>query len=169
MSKGDVPKLISVLDIEASGIHKNSYPIEIGFVLADGQSYCTLIQPAPGWSHWDTKAERLHGIEREKLLQFGKPVLQVATELNELLRGLTLYSDCAGLDEKWLMTLFSEANRYPSFKLRDLMYLLPEDEYAQWIPAKRGVEKGMNIERHRASSDAKVLQKTYEAIKKSRA
>ena len=34
----------AVLDIEASGFGVGSYPIEVGFVLPDGQSYCSLLR-----------------------------------------------------------------------------------------------------------------------------
>ena len=47
------------LDMEASGFGRHSYPIEVGFVLGDGQSWCTLIRPAADWTHWDPAAERL--------------------------------------------------------------------------------------------------------------
>jgi len=46
----------AVLDIEASGFGRDSYPVEIGYVLPDGQTWCTLIRPAPAWTHWDATA-----------------------------------------------------------------------------------------------------------------
>jgi hypothetical protein len=48
--------LPAIIDLEASGFGKGSYPIEVGFVLPEGAMYCTLIQPAPHWRHWDDKA-----------------------------------------------------------------------------------------------------------------
>jgi hypothetical protein len=41
----------SILDVEASGFGAGSYPIEIGYISGDGSSYCTLIRPAPTWTH----------------------------------------------------------------------------------------------------------------------
>ena len=56
------------VDVEASGFGSLSYPIEIGIALPDGNRYCTLIAPAPSWVHWDPKAEALHGLSRERLI-----------------------------------------------------------------------------------------------------
>lgn len=71
-----------ILDIEASGFGASSDPIEVGHVLADGRSRCTLIRPREGWTHWDPRAEALHGISRETLLRHGRPVAEVARTLN---------------------------------------------------------------------------------------
>ena len=38
----DVP---TILDLEASGFGRDSYPIEVGYVLPDGSSFCSLIRP----------------------------------------------------------------------------------------------------------------------------
>jgi hypothetical protein len=48
----------AVLDVEASGFGAGSYPIEIGYIASDGTSYCTLIRPAPSWTHWDPGQKR---------------------------------------------------------------------------------------------------------------
>ena len=47
----------TVLDVEASGFGRNSYPIEIGFVLPNGHAYCSLVKPEAHWTHWDVQAE----------------------------------------------------------------------------------------------------------------
>ena len=62
--------LPTVLDIEASGFGRDSYPIEIGYVLPDGSGYCTLVHPEAAWTHWDPQAQRLHGITRVAVLKF---------------------------------------------------------------------------------------------------
>ena len=49
----------TVLDIEASGFGRGSYPIEIGYCLPNGDTFCTLIKPEPEWQHWDAEAEKL--------------------------------------------------------------------------------------------------------------
>ena len=66
------------LDIEASGFGRDSYPIEIGFVLSDGEAWCTLVRPESGWTHWDPAAEALHGITRDLALRHGRPPVDVA-------------------------------------------------------------------------------------------
>ncbi|MDB5851379.1 MAG: hypothetical protein JWP29_5131, partial [Rhodoferax sp.] len=62
----------TVLDVEASGFGRHSYPIEVGYVLPDGKTYCTLIRPEPTWTHWDPEAEHLHHISRETVLAMGR-------------------------------------------------------------------------------------------------
>ena len=73
----------TVLDVEASGFGRNSYPIEIGFVLPDGHTFCTLVRPEPHWTHWDAQAEGLHRISRALIEARGLPVPEVAQALNK--------------------------------------------------------------------------------------
>ena len=89
----DAIRVPGVLDIEASGFGRGSFPIEIGFVLPDGESFCTLIRPAPGWTHWDPAAERLHRISQATARSHGRDAREVSLLLNERLHGLTLYCD----------------------------------------------------------------------------
>ena len=119
----DIP---AVLDMEASGFGKASYPVEIGYALPDGRSYCTLIQPTHDWTHWDTAAEALHGISRDSLLRHGRPVADVARHLNDQLRGQTLYCDGWAHDYAWLAALFDAAGLHQAFKLDSLRALLSE-------------------------------------------
>ena len=157
VSIADVP---AVLDIEASGFGRDSYPIEIGFVLADGAAYCSLIRPAPAWTHWDPAAERLHRISLENAIAHGRDVVEVASQLNTRLHGLTLYCDGWAHDFVWLSVLFEAAGMTPSFKLGNLRGLLSEPEAERWSEAKAQVQNEMPMPRHRASSDATLLQRT---------
>ena len=150
----------AVLDIEASGFGQASYPIEVGYVLPDGQSYCSLIRPAPGWTHWDDDAERVHRIPLAVVRTHGREAREVAAQLNERLRGQTLYCDGWAHDYTWLATLFDAAQMTPSFRLENLRVLLSEREAAYWDVLKRQVTQEMRVQRHRASADAKVLQRT---------
>ena len=150
----------AVMDIEASGFGHSSYPIEIGFVLPDGETYCSLIRPAPGWTHWDAEAERLHRISQETARTHGRDAREVAELLNERLRGLTLYCDGWAHDYVWLNVLFEAADLTPSFRLDNLRGLLTEREAAHWEVVKKQVTTEMRLQRHRASSDAKILQRT---------
>jgi hypothetical protein len=145
----------AILDIEASGFGRASYPIEIGYILADGTTFCTLIRPAPTWTHWDPKAESVHHIPREALARHGRSVAEVAALLNDRLRGQTLYSDAWGHDYPWLSALFEEAAMVPLFRIDSLRKVLTEDEASRWQPARD------LIARHRASADAWLIQQTW--------
>jgi len=150
----------AVLDIEASGFGQDSYPIEVGFVLPDGQTFCCLIRPAPGWTHWDPSAERLHRISQQAVQLHGRDAREVALLLNERLHGLTLYCDGWAHDYVWLNVLFEAAGLTPSFKLDNLRALLTDREASFWSIVKKQVATEMRLQRHRASSDAKILQRT---------
>lgn len=159
------PALPVVLDVEASGFGRHSYPIEIGFVQADGQSFCTLVRPEPSWTHWDPTAEEVHHIPREVLVKRGRPVDEVARLLNRHLRGLTVYSDGWANDYSWLGRLFDTADLVPAFRLENLRLLLQEHEADQWHDVKRQVLEETGPQRHRASADARVLQLTLQRLR----
>ena len=61
----------TIIDVEASGFSSHSYPIEVGVIRSDGARFCRLIRPYPQWSHWDKKAEALHGLSRDHLQKWG--------------------------------------------------------------------------------------------------
>ncbi len=154
-----------ILDVEASGFGRGSYPIEIGFIEPQGAVFCALIRPAPDWLHWDASAEALHGINRELLQRCGKAPLWVATEINTRLAGQVVYCDGWGHDYSWLARLFDSAGLVPSFQLADLRSLLSQDDEVCWQSALDQVRAELKLHRHRASSDAKVLQLTLMRVK----
>lgn len=155
----------TILDVEASGFGRGSYPIEIGFVEPQGTAFCCLIRPQPDWLHWDHEAEALHGISRERLLSCGKPPPWVAAELNQRLRGQTVYCDGWAHDYSWLARLFEAADLQPAFRLQDLRTLLSEEEAQRWHQTTSLVRSEQRLSRHRASSDARVLQLALLRIK----
>ena len=157
--------LPTVLDVEASGFGRNSYPIEVGFVLPDGHTFCTLIRPLEHWTHWDAQAAMTHHIPRTLLQAKGQTVEQVARKLNTDLRGQTVYSDGWANDYSWLGALFDAADMTPTFRLENLRLLLTEAEAEQWhqIKAQIGSERG--AQRHRASADARMLQLTFQRLR----
>ncbi|MFN3886594.1 MAG: hypothetical protein ACK4MG_06500 [Aquabacterium sp.] len=154
-----------VIDIEASGFGHGSYPIEVGFVLPDGQAWCSLIRPEADWQHWDDAAASMHGITREQLWCHGRSPATVCDTLNQRLRGLTIYSDAWAHDYTWLGRLFDVADRVPAFKLENLRALLTEADAARWHEVKSQVAARMGLARHRASADARLLQQTLAAVK----
>ncbi len=150
-----------IIDVEASGFGGHSYPIEIGLALEDGRKFCTLILPAPDWTHWDEGAERVHRISRDILEAYGKPLEDVAAFLNELLHGKTVYSDGWVVDKPWLTTLFHVAGLDPEFQISPLEAILSEEQMAAWHETKDRVIDEMELKRHRASLDAVIIQETY--------
>lgn len=157
--------LATVLDIEASGFGRGSYPIEIGYVRADGQAWCTLVIPASGWDHWDAQAAGVHGITREALQRHGREVPVVAQALNEALGGLTVYCDGWAHDYAWLAKLFDEAELAPRFRLESVARLLAERELAALDAAREAAVQRLGALRHRASNDARALQQAIAAVR----
>lgn len=150
-----------IIDVEASGFGGMSYPIEVGVALDDDTKYCSLILPAPDWDHWDSGAEKIHRIARDILETYGRPVQEVAANLNELLAGKTLYTDGWVVDKPWLTTLFHEAQRHMNFSVSPLEMILSEQQMACWHVTKDRVLSEVKKHRHRASFDAWIIQETY--------
>jgi hypothetical protein len=147
------------MDIEASGFGRRSYPIEVGYVLPDGRAACMLVCPAAGWTHWDDGAEKVHGITRSTLATHGRTPLDVARLLNRDLAGLTVYCDGWAHDYAGLAALFEEAGLSPSFKLESVGALFDDAHLAQLDAARREAVAELGLTRHRASNDARALQR----------
>jgi hypothetical protein len=158
----------TVIDIEASGFGRGSYPIEIGFVLPDGRGDCMLIRPTELWLHWDPGAESLHHITRDQLFRYGKPIEEVIDRLEAQLRGKTVYSDGWGNDYSWLSALYDAADRHLGFHLDSLQKLLTQEELNRWDAIKAVVSNEAPAERHRASADARLLQSTVARLQSQR-
>jgi hypothetical protein len=113
------------LDFEASSLADDSYPIEVAWVFEDGQAESHLIRPAVGWTDWDPRAERIHGISRDTLQTQGEPSDAVARRLVEALNGHRLFASAPSWDGKWLSVLIRSAG-FPRHALR-----LEDTEVAQ--------------------------------------
>lgn len=150
-----------IIDLEASGFGAFSYPIEVGVALDDDSKYCTLILPAPDWTHWDTEAEKVHRIARDVLQTYGKPMTEVTAQLNRLLEGRTIYSDGWVVDKPWLTTLFHAARAPMLFHVSPLEAILSEPQMERWHETKDRVIAEIDGVRHRASYDAWIVQETY--------
>ncbi|WP_202410235.1 hypothetical protein [Pseudomaricurvus sp. HS19] len=150
-----------VIDVEASGFHPQSYPIEVGVALETGERFSRLILPYPEWDHWSAEAELVHGISREKLQRFGRPGDQVAKELNSWLVGKSVYSDGWVLDKPWLIRLFEYAGVKMDFWFSPLEMILSRELMDHWRRAEALVDRRLQSKRHRASTDALRIQLIY--------
>lgn len=153
-----------VLDIEASGLGRHSYPIEVGWVCGNGRAMCTLIQPEPEWTHWDGRAEELHGITVTMLQRHGRPAAQVARMLNDQLGGQVVYSDAWAHDYPWLARLFDAAQLSPAFRLESVAQLVEVDLLPELTRAQGEALARLGLTRHRASNDARALQKALQQV-----
>ncbi len=150
-----------IIDLEASGLTSNSYPIEVGLALAPGQRFCSLIKPADEWEHWDKQAESVHGISRDILQKQGRSVTEIAAELNQILNNKIVYSDAWGVDNSWVTTLFAAARMDKTFSVSALEMILNEQQIDVWMETRNAVVRDLGLTRHRASNDAWIIQETY--------
>lgn len=150
-----------IVDIEASGFGRGSYPIEVGVALSDGRLLARLISPAKHWTHWQKSAERVHGISRAKLEKRGCEVREVAVELNALLANHTVYTDGWGVDRSWLALLFDEACVLQQFRLESVYTLLNEKQLEAWPDNRDKVIALTGMTPHRAGTDALLVQRTF--------
>jgi hypothetical protein len=150
-----------IIDVEASGFDGRSYPIEVGVVLSSGKRYSSLIRPVAQWTHWDDYAEKVHHVSRDTLFEHGKEVGEVALSLNRLLSGMTVFTDGWVVDKPWLDELFFQAAVPMEFFVSPLELILSERQMELWGETKSQVLINSELERHRASSDAWMIQQIY--------
>jgi hypothetical protein len=153
-----------VLDIEASGFGRHSYPIEVGYVMPDGRAVCMLVRPTSEWTHWDPAAEKVHGIGRSTLVAHGQAVRDVALALNRDLAGRTVYCDGWAHDYPWLAALFDAAELRAGFRLESVSALLDEARLGRLDAARQAALSEMGLTRHRASNDARALQRALTRV-----
>lgn len=150
------------IDLEASGLAAESYPIEIAWACTDsGRSDSFLINPASvsDWTYWDDYAEELHGIEPELLQREGISVTQACERLNRALEGQQVISDAFEYDSFWLSRLYQAAGMKPGFRLAGLEWVLNAeqlDEYKLIAEAQ--------LRRHRAARDVADLISAIQAV-----
>jgi hypothetical protein len=101
--------MLVFLDFEASSLGKTSYPIEVGWVFADGRSEEHLIGRAAGWTEWDDEAEAIHHISRDRLAADGEDPEVLARRMIDVLTGHDLLASAPSWDGKWLSTLLRAA------------------------------------------------------------
>jgi hypothetical protein len=123
-----------------------------------------LVRPTPEWTHWDASAEQVHGIKRETLVAYGRAVEEVARALNADLAGLTVYCDGWAHDYPWLAALFEAAHLRPGFKLDSVGSLLNDSRLELLDEARRSALIEMGLTRHRASNDARALQRALNLV-----
>ncbi len=156
-----IPEIPLIIDIEASGFGPHGYPIEIGLALEEKRKFCSLLLPPPDWTYWDEEAERIHRVPRDILETYGRPLEDVANELNEILAGQTVYSDGWVVDKPWLSQVFHVSRIPQEFNISPLEMILREPQMAIWHATKDRLLEEMELKRHRASYDALVIQETF--------
>lgn len=141
------------LDFESSGLHPDSYPIEIG-ICGPGYEYDTLIKPVSRWTHWDYNAEDMHGLSRELIEEEGFEATSLCLLLNERFAGLVLWAD-SNLDAMWMAELFEASGIVPLFEVKNILSLIDQSKLPDYL---EGLDDGVE---HRALADAKALRQCW--------
>ena len=153
---------IAFIDLEASGLGADSWPIEVGWCFPEGPPCAHLIRTAPDWKDaaWDPEAEALHGVGREELARAGASPREVCAALNKALDGVRAYSDAPDWDGFWLYRLYQAAKMRQTFELwdfRDLfVHLSPEE-----IRDAAAKASALAPHRHRAAADVLHMQALF--------
>lgn len=160
---------IPIIDIEASGLHFDSYPIEIA-VLAENKVRSWLIKPESTWNYWSERAEEMHGISRAELEKDGLAAEVVAQQLNDVAEsvGGILYSDAVFWDEDWLKTLFHAAKLPMQFRMASIFDLLSSGETELFQKEKSDLAASGRFRLHRAEGDVRSILHAFEFAKNAR-
>ena len=104
--------LLRFADIEASGIHEGSYPIQFGWCSLDLKTSVVLVKPEPEWTLelFDPHSYEMHGISYHEAMDKGVDATEVAHRLNGELQGKSVISDSVNWERYWTTTLSDTTN-----------------------------------------------------------
>ncbi|NUY56482.1 hypothetical protein BZG79_12945 [Salinivibrio sp. MA427] len=157
------------LDFEASGLSLMSYPIEVGYVLPNGDSQSFLIDPSTAsghWHHWDHEAEsRIHGISQKTLATEGTSVLAVCQHLNQTLAPFEHVLCDSQWDLFWMGRLYKACYMRPSFTLMEVNQWLKKHSDLDRRDFSREM-KALGPAPHRAVEDALQIRRALESLLK---
>ena len=153
---------IGIIDIEASGLHFDAYPIEIAVRLR-GVCRSWLIKPEHNWKYWCTTAESMHGISRDELLRDGLPVAEVVKQLNAFLTDLDvlLYSDAYRWDGDWVDTLYYAVKADKPFYVDSIYDVIGDDKADLFDNYFTQLAKSGKYKHHRAKDDVQMIYEAY--------
>lgn len=160
---------IAFIDLEASGLHPLSWPIEVGWCFLSGSPVTDLIRPDDGWAQeaWDEAAEELHGISRDELEASGRPAGEICERLNAALADAAVYSDAPDWDSFWLYRLFTAGQARQNFRVLDFGELFADIEERVFIAAKTHATS-VSPHEHRAKSDVLHMRTLFQRLSESR-
>lgn len=151
-----------IIDVEASGLHPDSYPIEIAWYDIENQeSDSFLIRPTSYWYYWDPEAELIHGIDRAQLLSKGVSVFEAGDRLIEGLKGRPVHSDAVAFDKMWIDTLLEASGTSIELEktgfsnkvhVKSVFELVAEDKIGFLADLLKDAERP-----HRALEDCRVI------------
>jgi len=169
---GNWQQEVLFIDVESSGLHPTSYPIEIAWATLDLETDGFLIRPLDTWGEddWSPEAEGIHRIPRSLLLAGGIPAREAAEAINSALAGKAVFAADPQWDRMWIDRLFVDTGIARRFRVLDYA-----DAIHPLITARDRSGDGSVIEilhlveerfphTHRAAEDALRMAARYLAI-----
>ena len=161
------PQDIIFIDLEASSLADDSWPIELGMCWLDEhqklRTASKLIKPDPSWpiEAWSLKSQRIHGITLDEL-QNAEDATSVARWALGELSGALLLSDAAGYDGKWLGILMATIGQRDALIVESIQEEVRKRFYGDTMSMFfRANASGRSS--HRAADDALDLGQAWRA------
>ena len=173
------------VDLEASSLSMQSYPLEVGWSAWDtGETGSLIIKPEETWPtiDWDPRAEAVHGISRNLVACNGVSASCAARVVLALARHRHLVADQPAWDGGWLRLLLSAIGEAPRQVFDFDVLCWTETARLLAIRPPLGVERSVQQVRlacyskreqataswpevkHRAGPDARRLHAGYAAV-----
>lgn len=97
------------LDIEASSLGMDSYPIEVAWSDSFGNIESYLINPyaVEEWTDWDYNAQQVHGLSRKQCREEGTNPEWLCKHMDQsIMPGEVIYADGGPFDANWIDVLY---------------------------------------------------------------
>jgi DNA polymerase III epsilon subunit-like protein len=116
-----LPNSFLIIDIEASGLHQTSFPIEVAWTGPNTPTQSFLIKPDASWAmaDWDDAAQDIHNISLAEIMRDGVDPKIIIKALLSDAAGKTIISDGVAFDQNWLRMLFEAAGQPHTIMLQD--------------------------------------------------
>lgn len=168
------------IDIEASSLNADGYPIEVAWSDLSGNIESHLINPysVKEWTDWDYAAQNIHGISRKQCRDEGVHPGWLCERLSQSIKpGDIIYADGLPFDEWWTDALYAAGSTlgFAQFRILPtdsiLLPLLAETEpeikkrHSLYESLKQEVRQKIG-KRHRAALDVQYLIELYRVCAK---
>ena len=164
---------IIFIDLEASSLSDDSWPIEVGFAWLDGEEKLRgaskLIRPHASWakSAWSEKSAKIHKIPRSEL-ETAERAEDVAFWVIDFVGDAQLLSDAPKFDGHWLQRLLATIETDQAFEI----HAVQEAARVEFAGAAMSMfyrAFANNRTTHRAEEDALRLAQAWRAaVRKQR-
>jgi DNA polymerase III epsilon subunit-like protein len=155
-----------VLDIEASGLHQYSFPIEIAWCGPNVLAKSFYIKPDKSWRifNWSDDAQRLHGISLEAVIKQGRMPKEIVDALRLDGSEKTILSDGVSFDQNWMNMICVAVEAESVLVLTDVYSWLGQKfktrpQLIENVLAKFNAHERRIGPKHRALDDVAALNK----------